>query len=234
MKARTRAPQESSRERLLSAARRLYAKHGFEATTTAAIARAAGTSQSQFIKHFQDKRGALEAILATGWGELLAAVQLATERIETPQERLNLALDMLLSYLGRQREFRAIFLHEGPHLARRCGGAAYLEFLTLLDEFFEQMLVSGELLPHINLRALRAGLMGALANLLYLSDVVAETGAALPFSEDEIRHTLRSFLTGSLVKAHRPAAEVQEPAEPPWVSKYMELADQVLGRSGRA
>lgn len=228
-----RARGESSRERMLLAARKLYAKVGFEATTTAAIARAAGTSQSQFVKHFADKRGVLAAILEGGWGELLSAVRLATERVEAPQERFRLALDMLLSYLGREREFRSIWLREGPHLARRAGGTVYAEFLALLDDFFRQMLLAGELLPHVNTRALRAGVLGALVNMLYYSDVVAETGATLPFSEDEVRHTLLSFLAGSKVQAGR-APMIAEPAEPPWVTKYLELAEKVLGPGGTA
>ena len=227
-----RARGESSRERLRNAARRLYAEKGFEATTTAAIARAARTSQSQFVKHFGDKHGVLAAIFEAAWGELLRAVRLATERIATPEERFRLALDMLLSYLGREREFRSIFLREGPQLARRAGGTPYAEFLLLLDECFRQMLFAGELLPHVNPRALRGGMMGALANLLYQSDVVGETGAALPFSEDEIRHTVLSFLAGSRVREAVQAPS--EPTEPPWVTKYMELAEKVLGPGGRA
>ncbi|HEU5453374.1 MAG TPA: TetR/AcrR family transcriptional regulator [Terriglobales bacterium] len=228
-----RAGRESSRERLQLAARRLYAEVGFEATTTAAIARAAGTSQSQFVKHFGDKQGVLAAILEGAWGELLSAVRLATERVEAPQDRFRLALDMLLSYLAREREFRAIWLREGLHLARRAGGTTYAEFLALLDEIFREMLLAGELLPHVNTRALRSGVMGAMANMLYYSDVVAETGAALPFSEDEVRHTVLSFLAGSKVQAERTPA-MAEPAEPPWVTRYMELAEKVLGPGGRA
>src|ERR1700737_5454096 len=47
----------SSRDRLREAAKSLFAERGFEDTTTAAICRLAGTSQSQLIKHFTDKQG---------------------------------------------------------------------------------------------------------------------------------------------------------------------------------
>ena len=43
--------KESSRDRLLVAARELFAEHGFEAATTAALARRANTSQSQLLKY---------------------------------------------------------------------------------------------------------------------------------------------------------------------------------------
>ncbi len=50
------AASVSSRERIREAAKALFAKEGYE-TTTAAICRLAGTSQSQIIKHFTDKQG---------------------------------------------------------------------------------------------------------------------------------------------------------------------------------
>lgn len=227
-----RSRGEGSRERLMNAARRLYAETGFEATTTAAIARAARTSQSQLVKHFGDKRGVLAAILEAAWGELVNAVRLATERIDAPEERFRLTLDMLLSYLAREREFRAIFLREGRQRTRRVGGAAYGAFLSLLDDILRAMLVEGLLLPHVNPRALRSGLLGALANMLYESDVVRETGAALPFSEDEVRHMVLSFLAGSRVGEMPQVAA--EPSEPAWVARYMELAEKVLGPGGTA
>ena len=225
---------ETSRERLLAAARTLYATRGFESTTTSAIARAAGTSQSQFVKHFQDKHGVLAAILQSGWAELVGAVRLATERMNTPRERLHLAIDMLLSYFNREREFRAIVLREGSRLTRRAGGNSQAEFLEFLDETLEQMVAAGELPAHVNPRAVRVGLLGSLANLLHESDAVAETGAALPFSEDEVRHTLRDFLAGVLAKEAAPVLTVEEGSEPAWSMKYMQLADKVLGRSGLA
>lgn len=225
---------ETSRERLLTAARMLYATRGFEATTTAAIARSAGTSQSQLVKHFRDKQGALAAILQSGWAELVRAVRLATERIEVPRERLHLAIDMYLTYLGREREFRSIMLREGRRLTSWAGGNPHAEFLEVIDEILQQMVVAGELPPHVNPRAVRVGLLGALANMLYESDAVAETGAALPFSEDEVRHTVRSFFTGLVSKQAEVVLPVPEPGEPSWAMKYMQLADKVLGRSGLA
>ena len=53
----------SSHDRILLAARSLFSSDGYENTTTSAIARRAGTSESQLIKHFGSKEGLLEAIL---------------------------------------------------------------------------------------------------------------------------------------------------------------------------
>src|SRR5688572_7518797 len=50
----------SSHDRILAAAKHLFATRGYESSSTVAIARAAGTSESQLMKHFGSKEGLLE------------------------------------------------------------------------------------------------------------------------------------------------------------------------------
>jgi AcrR family transcriptional regulator len=56
----------SSHDRILLAAKRLFAENGYENTSTVAIARDAGTSESQLMKHFGSKQGLLVAIFDRG------------------------------------------------------------------------------------------------------------------------------------------------------------------------
>ena len=60
----------SSRDRLRESAKALFAESGYEKTTTAAICRLAGTSQSQLIKHFVDKDGILQSIFEYAWEQI--------------------------------------------------------------------------------------------------------------------------------------------------------------------
>ena len=48
----------------MSAARRLFAEHGFAGTPTAAVARRAGVSEGIVFHHFGSKAGLLEAVAA--------------------------------------------------------------------------------------------------------------------------------------------------------------------------
>ena len=64
-----------SRTRLLLSARKLFAESGYESTSTASIARMAGTSESQLIKHFGGKAGLLDAIFVDGWNTLTTWLQ---------------------------------------------------------------------------------------------------------------------------------------------------------------
>ena len=64
------ADAASSRERLLSTAKRLMAEAGYERVTTATIAREAGTSESQLVRYFGGKSGLLSAIFDESWAPL--------------------------------------------------------------------------------------------------------------------------------------------------------------------
>src|SRR3989449_11233314 len=102
----------SSRDRLREAAKTLFADRGYESTSTAAICRLAGTSQSQLIKHFTNKQGVLEAIFEYAWEQINPAVRLATENIASPREKLRVLIDMVLGFLEKDRAIRTLFLLE--------------------------------------------------------------------------------------------------------------------------
>ena len=57
-----RYDSEAARQDILDAAERLFAARGFEGTSTAAIAKEAGVSQSQIHYHFDTKQNLLEKV----------------------------------------------------------------------------------------------------------------------------------------------------------------------------
>src|SRR5438067_3184407 len=153
----SRTPTISSRERLLQAARILFAERGYEATTTAAIAQRARTSQSQLLNHFKDKPGLLAAILEQGWSELNKAVRLAIGRMASLSDQLKLIIDMLLSYLEEDRNFRALFLLETDRRDVLDRGAG--DFAEILDGILGRMSAGGQVTSDMATRARRAALL---------------------------------------------------------------------------
>src|SRR5207248_11128238 len=123
-----------SRERLLAAAIGLFAEHGFEKGTVAAVARRAHTSQSQLLKHFGDKNGLLAAVLSGGWQQLNFAIRLAIARIPSAAEQLSLILDMLLNYLESNKGFSQVLLRDGVRFIKLDDGTR--EFTELLNVSF--------------------------------------------------------------------------------------------------
>ena len=65
----------TSRSRLLEAGKTLFAQNGYEQTSTSAIARAAGSSESQLMRYYGGKAGLLEAIFNFSWLALNQRIQ---------------------------------------------------------------------------------------------------------------------------------------------------------------
>ena len=81
-----RAPAEK-RERLLTAARELFAANGFDATSTAQIAKAAGVSEGILFHHFGSKKG-LFVTLADDFLQAAAAAVMPEDGRELTEERI--------------------------------------------------------------------------------------------------------------------------------------------------
>src|SRR5258708_39836977 len=126
-----------SRERIREAAKVLFADSGYELTSTAAICRLAGTSESQLIKHFGNKQGLLEAVFQHAWEQINPAVQLATESISSPRQKFQVMVEMVLNFLGKDEQLRKLFLLEGRRI-RNDGKhvvlvPGFLEFVNIVD-----------------------------------------------------------------------------------------------------
>lgn len=193
----------TSRERLRESAKALFAELGYEATSTAAIARGAGTSESQLVKHFADKQGVLEAIFEDAWSQINPAVRLATESIESPRDKLRILFDMMLGFLEKDRAVRTLFLLEG----RRIRGdghmvvlvPGFLEFVQIVDGILKAMAEQGQLASGLNPQTLRSGLMGAVEGMLrdqLLSRGMAAKSGRLPaaYSDAEVRAVFSTFV----------------------------------------
>ena len=100
-------PAVSSRDRILLSAKHLFARNGYENTSTVAIAREAGTSESQLMKHFGSKQGLLAAIFDRGWANIIERVQTA-HRANSPLERLMSMLDAVILEVESDQELKEL------------------------------------------------------------------------------------------------------------------------------
>jgi len=137
------APELSVHERLLNAARERFSTDGYENATTAAIARQAGTSESQLVKHFGSKEGLLESIFDEAWGRLESAARTAMEEHPAPLSRLLAVADSITRAVERDRKLRSLLLLEARRI-RKNGydvvlSTGFRHFIGLVDGLFSEM-----------------------------------------------------------------------------------------------
>jgi AcrR family transcriptional regulator len=63
--------EAQTRTRILSAALRLFASQGFDATTTRDLAQQAGVAEGTLFRHFPNKKAILIEVATNGWVEIL-------------------------------------------------------------------------------------------------------------------------------------------------------------------
>ena len=159
----------SSRDRILAAAKQLFAARGYENTSTVAIARLAGTSESQLMKHFGSKEGLLESIFDSGWEQLSASVA-SLRQVSSPGQKLRALLDATLKGLENDPELKQLMLLEGRRI-RREGRMVlmtngFLAYVSVIDGILAEMRAAGQLRPDLNIQAVRSGLIGMFEGIL--------------------------------------------------------------------
>lgn len=160
----------STHERILRVAKSLFANRGYEHTSTSAIARQAGTSESQLMKHFGSKAGLLEAIFIEGWTEITEQARAAIEGLSSPHEKLQTITRSVLERLERDPELKLLFLLEGRRIRKEGQMVAltqgFLSFVQLVDGVLQEMASRGILRPNLSPDAVRSALMGMLEGML--------------------------------------------------------------------
>jgi AcrR family transcriptional regulator len=193
----------SSHDRILQAARALFSSQGYENTTTSVIARQAGTSESQLIKHFGSKEGLLEAIFDQGWQRMSRGVQHILEQPASPLDKLKALIELMISSLERDREMRPLMLLEGRRI-RRHGNMVVLtrgftQVVAVIDRLLREMRDAGQLRPEIHLEAARSALVGAFEGLLRDQLLAERVGYPASYDAAELRVAYAAALDGFLV-----------------------------------
>lgn len=203
----------SSHDRILAAAKQLFAARGYENASTVAIARSAGTSESQLIKHFGSKEGLLEAIFDHGWKQM-EFVFMSVAQLPTPIEQMEALLNLILAAFERDPELRELMLLEGRrirkegHMVMLTGG--YRRFIAVVDEVLARIKSSGQLRDDLNLQSVRSALVNMFEGLLRDQVLAKRMGFPANYDSEDLRRLFRIVLAGFL----KPEAQalLREPA----------------------
>jgi AcrR family transcriptional regulator len=188
------------RERLLDSAKVLFSIHGFENTSTAAIARQANTSESQLIKHFGSKEGLLEAIFEQGW-QNLDFISQAVQVLPSPADKLRMMFELVLQTLERDQALKELMLFEGRRIRKSGSGSdilitsGYLRFSAAVEQVITALIANTPLAEKISPAALTSALIGMFESML--RDQVLARRANFHFSStpEEVRAIFDLFLS---------------------------------------
>lgn len=189
----------TSRSRLLEAGKTLFAQNGYEQTPTAAIARAAGSSESQLMRYYGGKAGLLEAIFDASWAPLNQLLQNRIAAASDAQEALAAILDTMVEGFTADPEGAFLFVFEGRRV--RSGSEiamsrGFADFQDLLRMVVRRGHRDGTLRDGHNDEALAVALIGAAEALLRERLIARRAGQPDPFTDDELKAVFLALVGG--------------------------------------
>jgi TetR/AcrR family transcriptional regulator len=172
---------------ILTAARRVIEEHGLDAFTMEEIASAAGVAKGTIYLYFQGKEDLIQALISQVGENLIMELEAIMARPDSPREKLQRVVAMLLDYLKRERVLFPVYARGslGGDRPFRAGRWRYIQELeakseALLTGLFSEGIETGQFV-HANPRLLSFLLKGLVRAVGYYQmaegqeDVVPET-----------------------------------------------------------
>ena len=162
-----------------------------------AIAREAGTSESQLMKHFGSKQGLLAAIFDRGWAGVMERVQ-ATQGTGTPADRLVRMLEAMVVELENDSDLKELMTLESRRVRKDnrdvLVSQGLCQFASVVDGLLAEMQRQGQIRPGLKLDAVRAALLGATEGLVRDRVVAERSELRADYAFDDIKRLLEMLV----------------------------------------
>jgi AcrR family transcriptional regulator len=189
--------EKSSRNRILITARTLFASLGYDNTSTALIARTAGTSESQLMKHFGGKAGLLESIFTEGWDQINKQLESCFESAPDLNGKLVCVPGVVFGVLDRDVELKTLVLLEA-HRMRKAAvmgtDTGYGRFIDMIDAAVAHAKDNGEIRVATSARCIRSAVVGIVESGVRQQVLANRSNFPAAFTTEEYTHLMGLFL----------------------------------------
>lgn len=186
--------------RLLTAGRMLFARHGYEQTSTASIAREAGSSESQLIRYFSGKAGLLEAIFNESWSALGQDIEKRVASAAHGREAILNLLMLMVHALAHDHDIAFLFLFEGRrmrgHSTEVLLSKGFLRFTEVLDSQIERGQQDGSFRKDIDRQVLCSAMLGTAEGMIRDRVMRDRQKEAHPFDDATVLRTFTAMING--------------------------------------
>jgi len=147
---------------LAGSASRLFARHGYDGTSTRAIAEGAGVNIALILYHFGSKEGLLAALMENWVNDVLVRMRVTSEVPDEGAARTTAVIDSFLRYaIVEAPEFGAIIARESIVLEETPASAVIGKALGRVIQFFQShRAITGDAPAEVHLSQL-IGIVGA-------------------------------------------------------------------------
>ena len=192
------AEKIASRERLLHAAKTLFARLGYEQTSTAAIAREAGSSESQLMRYFGGKAGLLDTIFNESWAAVIARVSSEIPATASAHDCILGMLAITIEAFGRDHDMAVLFLFEGWRIrgTEVTLSQGFVQYYQTVQTVIRRGQEDGSFRSDLDPTVLSAALLGTVEGMIRDRLLLERRGMPNPFDDTSVRKTFEAIIDG--------------------------------------
>ncbi|MFB2980917.1 TetR/AcrR family transcriptional regulator [Microseira sp. BLCC-F43] len=193
--------EDATRTRIIKAAQRLFARQGFDGTTTRHLAIAAGVAEGTLFRHFTNKKAILIEVATLGWVELLT--DLLTELSEMGSyEAVAQVMRRRMFNLQENADLMRVCFMEAqfhPDLRDRVQTEVIAKMTDVAEAFFETAMDKG-IYRRMNPKIVAQVFVGMFAIAGFSHNTIMEPGASPQDIKEMAEGISDIFLRGVLAK----------------------------------
>lgn len=200
---------DRTRRRLLKAAIRLFAAHGYHAVTVDEIVDAARVNKRMVYHYYGSKEAIYDAALAEVYGRIEQTELLAIRPEGTPRDKLSRLLQSYFDFLDDNPEFVRMLLWEnlerGRHIARHGQVISKNPFMARFREIVDEGIQSGQFRRNVDVTHLLIHFIGLCfiyhSNRFSLSQSLGINLGNSEVKKEGLTHVLELVFSGISVHA---------------------------------
>ena len=193
--------ETETRTRILKSALRLFAKSGYDGTTTRELSEAAGVAEGTLFRYFPNKKEILVEVATQGWIEILT--DLLTELSEMGSYKaVAQVMRRRMLHLHKNADMLRVCFMEAqfhPDLRDRIQTEVIDKMTDVAEVFFQSAMEQGVYRP-MNPKTVARVFLGMFAVAGFSQSTIMEPGAAAAEMQEMAEGLAEIFLNGVLVK----------------------------------
>lgn len=145
LKKRPSPSELETRERILSAAQKLFARKGYSATTTKDLASTAKVAEGTLFRHFNNKKAILVEVATQGWVEILTDLLMELSEMANYRAIAPLLRKRMMNLHKNGDMMRVCFMEAQfhPELQERIQGEVIDKMTDVAEAFFQTAMDRG-------------------------------------------------------------------------------------------
>lgn len=194
-------PEAEARARILKSALRLFAKLGYDGTTTRDLAEAAGIAEGTLFRHFPTKKAILIEVATQGWVEILTDLLTELSEMGSYKAVAQVMRRRMLNLHKNADMLKVCFMEAQfhPELRDRIQSEVINKMTDVAEVFFQSAMEQG-IYRRMNPKIVARVFLGMFAVAGFSQDTIMGSGSS-PAEMQEMAEGLADiFLNGVLVK----------------------------------